>query len=210
MDTSVSFNFVDAVVAVILLVGLLGGLKRGLSGELSRLLMYVIAGYAAWKYAAPGANLVMEKSNATPERAYLIAFTGILAGSFVVMFLARTVLRNILDFAFKGKIERMGGAICGVAKSAVIASVLLLLAGMVPDPTVRRLVAEESFAGRVVHDRLHPLLDVLREKVPGMENLPAGSHEPASESGELGEYQDDPYSQPAIEDVSTDDSMTSP
>ena len=202
MDNLSMFNFVDAIVGVILLFGLLGGLKRGLSGELSRVIMYVVAGYAAWKFASPAADKLMESASMTVERGYITAFIGILIGAFIVMWLVRVILRNIFEFAFKGKIERIGGALCGLTRAAIFASVLLIMGGFIPQAEIRNLVAEKSFFGRLVQERLTPLLDSMRDKIPGLPSTSSPSvtddESEMTGDGELGEYQET-YDQPAIE-----------
>ena len=161
-------NFIDAIAVVALLMGLLGGLKRGLSGELSRMLAIALAGFAAWRFAQPLARAAREHMGLAPERAWLCCFIVIAGGALLVLWLLRKFLRNVMDFAFKGRTERWGGALCGLLRAAVIVLTLVLVVSFAPQPEVQRVVNEESLVGRFVARRVQPLYQDLQEKVPGL------------------------------------------
>lgn len=161
-----AFNVMDAVVAVILLMGALGGLKRGLSGELSRMAAVLIAVLAGWKLAAPCAEWAVEQLGASQDGGFLIAFILIAVLALVALWLLRKVLRNVMDFAFKGRLEKVGGAVCGTLRAALIAACLLLALGLAPQPDVQRLVAEQSCFGRLTARHLRPLYEDLRARRP--------------------------------------------
>ena len=178
-----AFNFVDALAAIVLLVGLLGGLKRGLSGELSRVIAIAVAAFSAWRFATPVAEWGMEKLSMTQERAYVFSFLAILLAAFLVMWLIRITLRNLMEFAFKGRIERMGGALAGLLRALVIVAALVLMISFAPQPEIQRIVMKQSFCGRLVAKYLRPVYEDLQQRAPEF-GLPAP---PAIEDPDLGE-----------------------
>ena len=182
MESS-GFNFIDGVVAVVLLVGILGGLKRGLSGELSRVIAIVVAVFAAWRFATPVADWAMARLSLSQDRAYLTSFIFILVAAFAALWIVRATLRSLMEFAFKGKIERIGGAIAGLLRAAVIAAALVLMLEFAPQPEIRTLVMEKSFVGRLVAQHLRPVYENLQQKVPEL-GLPAPSETMDPDLGE--------------------------
>ena len=179
---SAAVNYVDIFAALVLLVGLLGGLKRGLSGELSRAAGYVIAFYAAWHFVQPAAEFLRNQTRIAADHSVLAAFIGILIAAFLISWGARVLLRNIMEFAFKGRIERVGGALCGLIKSAVIVAAAILMASFLPAGNFLNEEVQTSFSGRLVLDRVRPLYENLQQKMPGL-NLPGGL---PAEDGSLG------------------------
>ena len=64
-----SFNAVDWTVVVLLLVGLISGFRRGLSGELATVAATVISGIAAWKLSGWAQGLLLQNLDLTPREA---------------------------------------------------------------------------------------------------------------------------------------------
>ncbi len=184
-----SFNFIDAIAGVVLLVGILGGLKRGLSGELSRVIAIAVAVFAAWRFATPVADWAMEKLSFTQGKSYVFSFLAVLVVAFLFMWLVRVVLRNLMEFAFKGRIERIGGALAGLLRAAVIVSAVLLMIGFAPQAEIQSLVTEKSFVGRLVTRHLRPVYQDIQEKAPGL-GLPMP--EPPADT-DLGETTNESY-----------------
>jgi uncharacterized membrane protein required for colicin V production len=167
-----AFNFADAIGAVILLVGILGGLKRGLSGELSRVVAIAVAVVAAWRFATPVADWAMDQFSLDRDRSYLVSFLAILLGASAVMWIIRLTLRNLMEFAFKGRIERLGGALAGLLRSSVVVAIIFLMLGFAPQPEIQRIIVEQSFFGRLAARYLRPVYDDLQQRAPQL-GLPA-------------------------------------
>lgn len=160
------FNILDGIVGVILLFGLLGGLKRGLSGELSRVIGICAAVWAAWRFAQPVATWAMDRLSLNQDRSYLFSFLAILVASCALLWLVRLALRNLMEFAFKGRIERIGGALAGLLRAAVVAAALVLMLQFAPHGGVREAAIEGSWVGRIVTRYLRPVYDNLQQQMP--------------------------------------------
>ncbi|HEY8240719.1 MAG TPA: CvpA family protein [Kiritimatiellia bacterium] len=166
------FNVVDAAIAVVVLVGVLGGIRRGLSGELARLIAAGVALYVAWKFAEPLADWLMQKQPMSYTRGYAMAFIGITAAALALTFVLRIMLRSVMEFAFRGRIERIGGALCALVRSGIVVAFVVLLVSLAPEGELRAAVCDESFVGSAVCRRLRPMYDDLRQLQPELP-LPA-------------------------------------
>ncbi|HBA84991.1 MAG TPA: hypothetical protein DCZ95_12925 [Verrucomicrobia bacterium] len=166
MNELPQFNVVDLAVLGFLLLGLVMGIRRGLSGELAGLIGAGASVWAGWYYYQPASQYLVEKTRLTGQAAQGVAFLGLLVGAWILMILLRLVLRHVMEFAFKGKIERIGGGLAGLLKTGVIASAVLLLLGMWPHAFLHRLFAEDSLFGRIAGRNLMPVYDELSVKYP--------------------------------------------
>ncbi len=166
MGTWHGYNIVDGVAAVFLLAGFIGGIRRGLSGELARAVSLVASVLAATTYARPLAERFCGTCNLDARLAVLLAFAAILAGVYVLIQTVRMLLGRLMEFHFRGPVERLGGGLAGMARAGAVVAVILLVLSLAPDDNLRRLVAEESVAGRLATRHLRPVYDTLAERVP--------------------------------------------
>lgn len=175
-------NLVDIVAIVYLVFGALRGLKRGLSGELARLVGLVVIVMVGWQsYDAIGEKL-HGVTRLSEDGSRLAGFVVAVVGAAVVVTLLRFILKNLLEFAFKGKVERLGGMTAGTIRSFALVTAIVLVASLSPLPYLRATFGEESRIGRfIVHHLLpayqrmvieHPDLDL--PAVPGADEAPLG------------------------------------
>jgi uncharacterized membrane protein required for colicin V production len=151
------YNVVDGLVVLFLGAGLLGGIRRGFSGELVRALIAVAAAAAAVLYARPVSEWAMLHANLSVRAALIGAFIVVFFGAYLAVTFVRVMLGKLADFRFKGPLERIGGALCGLARAAGVSGLILLLLGLAPNDNLKRLVVDESVAGRFVTQHLRPL-----------------------------------------------------
>ena len=168
-----TMNVTDIAAIGILLVGMYTGVRRGLSGELARVIAAIAAFYAAKKFATPAAEFVMQHREMPQEHAYLWSFVIILISAFILMWILRLVLQSLMTFAFRGRIERIGGAICGFLRASIIIAVLIIMLSFVPQENIRIPVTQESHVGRFVCKHLLPVYDNLQQRVPELKLPPA-------------------------------------
>src|SRR5690606_38152265 len=112
-------NATDIAVLVLLIIGILGGLRRGLSGEILRLVTIVISVYVGWKGADKGADWLSTRTGLPVEDMSAVAFFALIIGSYLILSIIRHTFRLLLDFTFKGKLERIGGAVLGFIRATV-------------------------------------------------------------------------------------------
>jgi uncharacterized membrane protein required for colicin V production len=163
------YNIVDAGIAIFLIGGLIGGLRRGLSGELSRVLIAAGCITIVYFYSRTLADWLITKHNFSSEVALLIAAAALLLGAYIALTLVRIALAAVFSFTFKGRLERIGGAICGTLRTALAAAILLTMLALLPNETLRRHIAVESRLGSWVVSRMHPLIDRVADRFPALD-----------------------------------------
>ena len=160
------FNAVDIVALVWLLIGLWHGVRQGLAGALLRLMAVAIAvGVGVMGYAWLGDKMAGTGRISAPT-GDLFAFFVITAATYVALRLLGLMLRDMMTFSFKGKLEPVGGGLVGLVVSAVVITVLLLVLGQWPNPKMRQWFAEESWAGHLVQQELGPAWQRLEQRYP--------------------------------------------
>ncbi len=122
-------TWVDYVVAGVMGISVAWGLWRGLVREVISLAGWVIAFLAANLLAGPVGDRLPE-TLARPELRVLIAFVGIFIAALMVTTLAAILLSRLLKAVGLGGLDRLLGAIFGVARGLLVVLALALLAGL--------------------------------------------------------------------------------
>ena len=182
MEHLPSFNAVDIVALIYLVIGVLVGVHRGLSEELARFISMVIAfGIALFAYR-PVALWMIQHTRLEAPQARALAFLATVVGALIVMLLLRLALKRFMQFAFEEGTEKVGGGIAGFAGSAIAVVIVFLAVNLWPHEYLNRHFGKESLIGRLVV-RYVP---ALREKVDDLElpeKVREGIHDTESDIG---------------------------
>ena len=189
MDQLPHFNIIDIVVVVLIVLGLIRGLIKGLSGELAGLLSAAAAVAGGWYGYQPLGNFLADKTRLSEPATIAVAFILALIGAYILMRILRLVLRSVMEFSFKGKIEKIGGMLAGGIRMTVVVAALVLLMALWPHEYLHRLFAEESVFGRYIFDNLGPVYEKIAEEhpalqIPQKEEPAVGVNESESMTGE--------------------------
>jgi len=166
------YNAVDLAALILVLLGTLQGLRRGLSGELASAFSVVVAFFAGWKFYAPVGRLIAEHTNMSGMLSNFFAFALCLVAGLLVMYSLGLLLHTLLVFTFRGKIEHIGGALCGTIRLLLITCAGIFLMGLLPSEFLQRHFAEESAAGRLLFAHLEPVRETITEKIPVLKPEP--------------------------------------
>lgn len=167
-------NAVDIVAWLWLLLGMWRGVRQGLAVALLRLFAVGLAiGSGLLGYGWLGEKLagLGRLGGASGD---LLAFFLIAIAAYVALRLLGMMLKTSVTFAFKGRLETVGGGLVGLLVSACVVTLLLLLAGQWPHPLMRKWFAEESWSGHLVAEQLGPSWQRLEQRYPAL-RLPAGT-----------------------------------
>jgi uncharacterized membrane protein required for colicin V production len=176
-------QIVDLAALALVIIGILGGARRGLSGELARVIAIAASVYAAWYLSGPATEwLSARQPEWTQQKSLGVAFTALILAALIVSWLLRAALRSVMTFAFKGRLERIGGAVCGLLRGCIFAAVILLLLSLVPHEGLRYAVTEDSWTGRLVGQKLLPFYEDIRERAPELGLPPTDRVAPGEES----------------------------
>ena len=118
-------NWLDIAIIIILGVLTLLGLKRGLIKSLVPLVGMLLAIFLAGRfYTSLAGRLTFIDSEGLAK---IVAFAIIVIAVFVVVFILGSMLRAIMQMVLLGWVDRLGGAIFGLAIGWVICSVIVAL-----------------------------------------------------------------------------------
>lgn len=120
-------NYIDIIIAVILIAFGFGGLKKGLITEAATLLGLGLGLYGAFHFSDFTAEKLLHYVEINPKYLNLIAF--------IVTFIVVAILVNILGRLVTGVvkslnlgfIDKIGGFVLGAAKGVLICSLLVML-----------------------------------------------------------------------------------
>lgn len=166
------YNTIDLVLLALLAIGAVRGGLRGLSGELAGLLSLALAAVAGWHYYRPLGEYLAKSTRMTDLQADTVAFVVVIICALILIWALSTVLRKVMEFTFKGLLERVGGVMVGFLRYAVILAGLLLVVSQWTQGRASHLITEESFLGRHAVERLVPMYRDLVERYPGLPALP--------------------------------------
>lgn len=117
-------NYIDLVIAVIVLWCFWTGMQRGLIGSVTSLLGWVLALFLGSHYApvvAPSMSLLAHD----PVVKKIAAFVLIVLAVLILSALIGGVLRSILKAMYLGLPERLAGGAFGIAKGLLIVMILM-------------------------------------------------------------------------------------
>jgi membrane protein required for colicin V production len=118
-------NPFDILIIVILGYSLVRGLFRGLVKELSSIIGVLGGFYAAYTYYQVLAGLL---AGLIHDTAYLniLSFLAIFCGVLIVIGVLGVIIKYLLNIAFLGWVDRIGGFVFGVLKGVLIVSILFI------------------------------------------------------------------------------------
>ncbi len=151
-------TWLDYAVAGVFVVSLVVGAWRGLVREVLSILGWVIAFLAASLLAGP-LGPAMPDAIPSPELRIAAAYVAVFVGAVVVTALVGLLLSKIVRAAGLGGVDRLLGALFGVARAVLIVVAAALLAGLTSAP--RQSFWRDSASGPLlVHaaQALKPLL----------------------------------------------------
>jgi len=163
------FNAVDVVVLIWLLVGVWRGVRHGLAGTLLRLAAVTLAVCAGTASYAWLGEKIAGPSGLSGASSHLLAFLLTTVAVYVLLRFLGMLLKNMMTFTFKGKLEAIGGGVVGLLVSATVITTLLLIMGRWPNPKIHQGVAVESWAGRTAQQQLGPLWQQLEQRYPALQ-----------------------------------------
>ena len=152
MTFSNIFTAVDVGALVLVLWEFLWGLKRGLSGELARLISTLITLVAGLRFYPALGRLLADNTRLAENRelAQAVAFLLIVV-CFALLFLTlRLVLRLLMVVKFNEKIDRSGGGLAGLLRGALMVILCVYAIGLWPHEYLRDVVRKQSAVGQAV------------------------------------------------------------
>lgn len=184
LDTLSSYglNLIDMLVALFLLGAIIQGFRHGLSGELARLIAMIATVWAAVAFYEDAGFYIEQHTRLTGVHAYGVAFGLLLLGLYFVTVLLRVLLKSIMEFAFKGVLERLGGVVAALLRTAIALTALLFFLSIMPHDFIRSSIREHSFTGQLLSPVFDRMTEELHIRYPDIEIFDPGA-KPADNPG---------------------------
>jgi len=163
MDWSI-FNWVDGLFVIVLLYGAGMGGIRGLSFELATVIGWAVAIVVTRLFYEPVADWICGQWGTNPEITRLVAVVVLVLAALFGMRALRIALGTLMDFSFKGPVERIGGLLTGMARRGLVFLVGMLVASFMPSSWLQRAVMIDSETGRTVLPHLVEGYNAMAEK----------------------------------------------
>lgn len=164
----VDFSTLDIILVILLAIGIIRGAFHGLSGELAGLFGLAAAAAAGWFFYEPLGVYLADRTELTDLQADTAALLGILVAALIVLWAVSSLLRRIMEFTFKGLLERLGGALLGGIRYAVLLAIVLLTVAQFSDGAAHRVVTEDSIVARRALDHVIPFYEDLLQRFPDL------------------------------------------
>ncbi len=120
-------NSLDIILGIVLLYTAYTGFKKGLIYQAASLAALVLGIWGAVRFSDYTSALLTEKLDITTQYLPLIAFGITFIGIVILVHLLAGLTEKIMDAVAMGFINRISGLIFGIAKSAFILSICLVL-----------------------------------------------------------------------------------
>lgn len=119
-------NYLDIIIGIFLLVGLIKGLKNGFFVELASLIALIAGIYGAIHFSYYAVDFLSDRVSWSDSTINLAAFAITFIIIVIIISLAGKILTKIADFAMLGLVNRILGGIFGILKAAFIISVIIM------------------------------------------------------------------------------------
>lgn len=143
-------NSIDIVFAVILIFGLIQGLRKGLFVELASLVALVAGVYGAIHFSYFVGNWLVQKTSWSEQAIKLSAFAITFVIIVIIVTMAGKTLTKIADFAMLGIANKILGGLFALIKYAFILSAILMFLEAANDRI--RLVSQETMEESLLYD----------------------------------------------------------
>lgn len=120
-------SVLDIILLALLLLGLIGGFRKGFFVEVASLVALIVGVYGAIHFSNFAGDFLMEKVDWNEKTVNIIAFAITFIVIVLVIALAGKALTKLADFAALGILNKLLGALFGLLKMAVILSVILII-----------------------------------------------------------------------------------
>ncbi len=125
LQVFIAMNPFDILLAVIAVYCLVRGIFRGLVKEISSIIGVIGGFYAGYTFYPTLAGTI-GKIFSNPAYARLVAFLLIFIGVYLAISICGVIIKYFMNIVYLGWIDRIGGALFGLAKAVLIAAVLVI------------------------------------------------------------------------------------
>ncbi|MEJ2744526.1 MAG: CvpA family protein [bacterium] len=167
------FSWLDALVALFVIRGMVIGHRRGLSGEIIRFIGIVCALYFSFKFYEAGADRLMQRVSLERNLAIGLSFAGIFLAVSLFFYMIGQTAQRATQLPAIAAFDKLGGAIIGGAKAFLFACVALILLALVRVDAISNAVSQNSFCGALAISAVPGAYKLAVRVCPQVQSLPA-------------------------------------
>lgn len=122
-----NLNYVDLVLGILLFYGLFKGFRKGLIFEVCTLLALALGIWGGIHFSDYVADYLIERFNTDTELMPVLSFGIVFIAIVILVHLLGKLLEKVINLTALGVVNRILGALLGMAKVGLVISVLLLI-----------------------------------------------------------------------------------
>ena len=126
-------SWIDLAILAVIALSALISLIRGFVKESISLLTWIIAGFLAFRYFVPMAE-VLEPYIAAPTLRSIAAFAVLFVATLIVGAIVNFIVSQLVSATGLSGTDKALGVVFGAARGVLIVTILVLLAGLTPFP----------------------------------------------------------------------------
>ena len=159
-------NTVDIIILVLLVPLTIQGLIKGFSTQVAAIVGLLLGVWASFRFSTLLSGWLQPYLAVSPNVLNLVSFVTILIVVIVLLALLGRALKGVLKFAMLGWLDKLLGAVFGLAKGALILGLLIMAFNAVN--TKVPMVKEETLSGSVLYPAMLQITDTV---FPYLEDL---------------------------------------
>ena len=118
-------SFIDLIIIIPLVLGAIGGFRKGFILEIITLLALILAVIGAFHFLHWGMSMLTENFQLSGRFLPFLAFVLIFVGIIAIVNMIGQALKKIIQMAFLGGIDKIAGAVLGALKFVFLFSILI-------------------------------------------------------------------------------------
>lgn len=158
-------NYIDIVLALLLVLSAINGFRKGLIAELASLAALILGIWGAIEFSDITSEFLVENFNLKSEHLNIISFIVTFVVIVILVHIVGGVVNKMVETVMLGFLNRLAGMIFGIVKAALILSIVLVVFDKI-DEDVRILSPEAKSESRMYEPirnlapSLFPFIDI--------------------------------------------------
>ncbi|RJP59513.1 MAG: CvpA family protein [Candidatus Auribacter fodinae] len=147
---NIVFGWLDLLVILVLVFFGIRGYKRGLSGELLRVIGLIASFTLAYQFFGMVGEKLSAHSSIPEQLGFIIGYILVFALVFLFFVILRIIVQRMMTYSFVDALEKGGGVAAGLMKALFMLSIIYVLLGMLHIPPLTRYIVTKSFTGQYI------------------------------------------------------------
>ena len=120
-------NYIDIILALLLLFSAIGGFKKGLIVELASLAALILGIWGAIEFSYVTSDFLIENFNWETQHMNIISFVVTFVVIVILVHIVGNVVNKLVETVMLGFVNKLAGLVFAVLKSALILSIILVV-----------------------------------------------------------------------------------